>query len=67
MKFNVNKFRLFVKTAVTSWVPVALVLGVVSWSPEVATLIMGASVISIDGAFAIFGVEDSVPVVDSKR
>lgn len=57
-KFNVNNLRLFIKVCVTAWVPVGVLLGLIPWDTETATVVMGASTITIDAAFRIWGIED---------
>ena len=62
-RFNTNNARLFFKGLVTAWVPVAVLMGVVTLSTESAVVIMGASTFTIDGAFWMFGVGDAAPNV----
>lgn len=59
-KFNTNNFRLFVKGLVTAWVPVAALLGWISWDTTTTAVIMGASTFTIDGLFRVFGVNDTI-------
>lgn len=58
MKFNINNLRLFIKVAVTAWVPVGVLLGLIPWGADVATAVMAASTLTIDAAFRVYGVED---------
>ena len=57
-KPNLNNLRLFFKGLVTAWVPVVVIFGIVTWSPEAVALVMGASVVSIDGLFRVWNISD---------
>lgn len=65
-RFNTNGFRLFLKGLVTAWVPVAIVMDAVAWTPDQTALVMAASVFTIDGAFWVFGVGDRAPAIPKK-
>lgn len=56
--FSANNLRLFIKTLVTAWVPVVVLTGIVDWSSEASVVIMGASTLTIDSFFRIWGVGD---------
>lgn len=57
-KFNIDNARLAIKGLVTAWVPIAVAVGLIHDAQE-AVLIMGASTVSIDLVFRVFGVGDS--------
>jgi hypothetical protein len=57
-KFNTNNLRLFLKGLVTAWVPIAIAAGLDLGGALSASMIMGASTITIDGFFRVFGVGD---------
>lgn len=57
-KFNLNNLRLFIKTLVTAWVPVAVLTGIVTWDADASVLIMGASTLSIDALFRVWSIQD---------
>ena len=61
-RFNTNNFRLFLKTLVTAWVPFLVITGIVTWSSEVSVMAMGASTLTIDAFFRVFGVSDDTPL-----
>lgn len=60
-KFSMNNLRLFIKTLVTAWVPFLVLTGIVSWSSEVSVMAMGASTLTIDAFFRVFGISDDAP------
>ena len=53
-RLNTDALRLLFKGLVTAWVPVALIMGWVSWDAEQAAVIMGASTFTVDGMFSVF-------------
>lgn len=57
--FNVNNARLALKTLINLWVPVVVLTGLVSWSPETVAVVAAASVGTIDAVFRVWGVEDA--------
>lgn len=59
--FNINNLRLALKTVINLWVPVVVLSGLVSWSPETVAVVAAASVGTIDAVFRIWGVQDVQP------
>lgn len=57
-KFNVNNFRLLLKTLVNAWVPFVVLTGAVEWTPETIVLVQGASILTIDALFRVWNVGD---------
>lgn len=58
-KFNTNNFRLFLKTLVTAWVPIVVVAAPDLFPSTLsAVAIMGASTLTIDAFFRVFGISD---------
>ncbi len=60
-KQQANNLRLLIKGLVTAWVPVAALLGLISWDTTTTAVIMGASTFTIDGVFRVFDVTDVTP------
>lgn len=56
--FNTNNVRLFVKLLITSWVPIAVLTGAVSWDSTTTAVVMAASTATVDGFFRVFDVGD---------
>ncbi len=63
-KFSIDNARLAIKGLVTAWVPIAVALGVIH-DTQVAVLIMGASTVSVDLVFRVFGVGDPATIAKS--
>ena len=57
--FDLNNLRLGLKTIINLWVPVAVLSGLVSWSPETVAVVAAASVGTIDAIFRVWRVGDA--------
>lgn len=60
-KFSMNNLRLALKTLINLWVPVVVLTGLVSWSPETVAVVAAASVGTIDALFRVISVGDDTP------
>lgn len=56
--FDINNFRLLIKGLITAWVPVGILLGLIPWDAQAATVVMGASTLTVDLIFRVWHIED---------